>query len=106
MNEFNCLFYTFIICHCFQFNTKLFTGKSITYPKLAIIKTCLNFRIFVFSKRWPMQIAVLGAGMVGNAIALDLASRHFVTAFDVNENNLILLNKRNSRIDLQQADLR
>ena len=52
-----------------------------------------------------MKIAVLGAGMVGNAIALDLASRHFVTAFDVNGNNLLLLNKKNSRIDIQQADL-
>jgi len=53
-----------------------------------------------------MKIAVLGAGMVGNAIALDLASRHFVTAFDVSGNNLLLLNKKNSRIDIQQADLR
>jgi saccharopine dehydrogenase-like NADP-dependent oxidoreductase len=52
-----------------------------------------------------MKIAVLGAGMVGNAIALDLASRHFVTAFDVSEKNLSLLNKKNSRIEVQQADL-
>lgn len=53
-----------------------------------------------------MKIAVLGAGMVGNAIALDLASRHFVTALDVSEKNLSLLNKKNSRIEIQQADLR
>ena len=52
-----------------------------------------------------MKIAVLGAGMVGNAIALDLASRHFVTAFDVNEKNLQLLNKKNSRVEIQKADL-
>ena len=53
-----------------------------------------------------MKIAVLGAGMVGSAIALDLAGRHHVTAFDVNENNLTLLNKRNPRIETQKADLR
>jgi saccharopine dehydrogenase-like NADP-dependent oxidoreductase len=53
-----------------------------------------------------MKIAVLGAGMVGNAIALDLASRHHVKAFDVNENNLALLNKRNPRVEIQKADLR
>ena len=52
-----------------------------------------------------MKIAVLGAGMVGNAIALDLASRHFVTAFDLSEKNLSLLNKRNTRVEVQQADL-
>ena len=53
-----------------------------------------------------MKIAVLGAGMVGNAIALDLASRHFVTAFDVSEENLSFLNKKNARIEVRQADLR
>jgi lysine 6-dehydrogenase len=51
-----------------------------------------------------MKIAVLGAGMVGKAIALDLASRHFVTAFDLSEKNLSLLNKKNSRIEIQPAD--
>lgn len=53
-----------------------------------------------------MKIAVLGAGMVGNAIALDLASRHHVAAFDVNEKNLSLLNKRNPRIKTAIADLK
>jgi saccharopine dehydrogenase-like NADP-dependent oxidoreductase len=53
-----------------------------------------------------MKIAVLGAGMVGSAIALDLAGRHHVTAFDVSENNLALLTKRNPRIETQKADLR
>jgi lysine 6-dehydrogenase len=53
-----------------------------------------------------MKIAVLGAGMVGSAIALDLASRHRVSAFDVNENNLALLNKRNPRIETGKVDLR
>lgn len=52
-----------------------------------------------------MKIAVLGTGMVGSAIALDLASRHHVTSFDVSETNLALLKKRNSRIETQQADL-
>ncbi|MBM3416051.1 MAG: saccharopine dehydrogenase [Bacteroidetes bacterium] len=53
-----------------------------------------------------MKTAVLGAGMVGSAIALDLASRHHVTAFDVNENNLTLLSKRNPRIETKKADLK
>jgi lysine 6-dehydrogenase len=53
-----------------------------------------------------MKIAVLGSGMVGRAIAMDLASRHHVTAFDVSDANLQLLKKRNSRIETQQADLR
>ena len=53
-----------------------------------------------------MKVAVLGSGMVGNAIAIDLASRHHVTAFDVSNANLELLKKRNPRIETQQADLR
>jgi len=52
-----------------------------------------------------MKVAVLGAGMVGSAIAMDLASRHHVTAFDVSNANLDLLKKRNPRIETQQADL-
>ena len=53
-----------------------------------------------------MKIAVLGSGMVGRAIAVDLASRHHVSAFDVSDANLELLKKRNPRIETQQADLR
>jgi len=53
-----------------------------------------------------MKVAVLGAGMVGSAIAIDLSSRHHVTAFDVSNTNLELLKKRNPRIETQQADLR
>lgn len=53
-----------------------------------------------------MKVAVLGTGMVGSAIALDLASRHHVTAFDASNANLDLLKKRNPRIETQQADLR
>jgi saccharopine dehydrogenase-like NADP-dependent oxidoreductase len=53
-----------------------------------------------------MKTAVLGAGMVGSAISLDLASRHHVTALDVNEENLSRLAKRNPRIETKKADLR
>ena len=53
-----------------------------------------------------MKIAVLGAGMVGRAIALDLASSFEVTAFDVSKKNLQLLNERNSSVKIQQADLK
>jgi saccharopine dehydrogenase-like NADP-dependent oxidoreductase len=52
-----------------------------------------------------MKIAVLGSGMVGRAIAMDLASRHHVTAFDLSDANLELLKKRNPRIETQRADL-
>jgi lysine 6-dehydrogenase len=52
-----------------------------------------------------MKIAVLGAGMVGSAIALDLASHHLVASFDVSENNLALLRKRNPQIETHQTDL-
>jgi lysine 6-dehydrogenase len=53
-----------------------------------------------------MKVAVLGAGMIGSAIANDLASRHHVTAFDVSDSNLELLKKRNRGIETRQADLR
>ena len=53
-----------------------------------------------------MKVAVLGAGMVGSVIAMDLASRHHVSAFDVSNTNLDMLKKRNPRIETQQADLR
>ena len=52
-----------------------------------------------------MRVAVLGAGMVGRAMALDLASSFEVTAFDVSEDNLSQLKQRNSFIQTQQADL-
>ena len=52
-----------------------------------------------------MKVAVLGAGMVGRAIALDLASDFGVTAFDASKQNLKLLSEKNSSIQTQQADL-
>ena len=52
-----------------------------------------------------MQIAVLGAGMVGRAIALDLADQFNVSAIDISTSNLNLLKQRNGNIDTIKADL-
>ncbi len=52
-----------------------------------------------------MTIAVLGAGMVGRAIALDLAKDHKVTSFDLNAENLELLTEENENIETAGADL-
>ncbi|MBL7826121.1 MAG: saccharopine dehydrogenase NADP-binding domain-containing protein [Saprospiraceae bacterium] len=52
-----------------------------------------------------MKIAILGAGMVGRAMALDLAANYSVTSFDVSQANLDTLKKRNAAIQTVQADL-
>ena len=52
-----------------------------------------------------MTIAVLGAGMVGRAIALDLANEHAVTSFDFNLSNLDLLQKSKPALSTIAADL-
>src|SRR5687768_4011530 len=52
-----------------------------------------------------MNIAVLGVGMVGHAIALDLAKDHDVTAFDVSKEHLELLTVHNASIKVAAADL-
>lgn len=52
-----------------------------------------------------MTIAVLGAGMVGRAIALDLAKDYAVTSFDLNAINLAELNRRNDQVQTVAADL-
>ncbi len=52
-----------------------------------------------------MMIAVLGAGMIGQAIALDLAKEHTVTAFDLNAQNLEELKIRNDSIQTVGTDL-
>jgi lysine 6-dehydrogenase len=52
-----------------------------------------------------MQIAILGAGMVGRAMAIDLASKHSVTSFDFSEQSLSILNKKNNLVKTVQADL-
>lgn len=54
------------------------------------------------------KIVVLGAGMVGSAMALDLAKKHSVLAVDVNEENLQILkqypNIQTIIADLSQAE--
>ena len=52
-----------------------------------------------------MNIAVLGAGMVGRAIALDLAKEFAVTSFDLDAENLNELKARNASIQTVGADL-
>ncbi len=51
------------------------------------------------------MIAVLGAGMVGRAISLDLANDYAVTSFDLNAVNLEELKSRNPAIQTVAADL-
>ncbi|MBI1780350.1 MAG: saccharopine dehydrogenase NADP-binding domain-containing protein [Sphingobacteriales bacterium] len=50
-----------------------------------------------------MKIAVLGAGMVGRAIAIDLSKKYFVTSFDISEHSLQLLKEKG--IHTNQTDL-
>ncbi|MEP7238849.1 MAG: saccharopine dehydrogenase C-terminal domain-containing protein [Ferruginibacter sp.] len=52
-----------------------------------------------------MQIAILGAGMVGRAMAIDLAAKYNVTSFDVSDKSLQLLSQRNSAIKTIKTDL-
>lgn len=52
-----------------------------------------------------MKVAVLGAGMVGRAIALDLAKDHAVSSFDISEQNLAVLYASGKNIRLIKADL-
>ncbi len=52
-----------------------------------------------------MKIAVLGAGMVGRAIAADLAAQYDVTSFDVSDHSLGMLSNKNSSIKTIKADL-
>lgn len=52
-----------------------------------------------------MQIAILGAGMVGRAMAIDLAAKYDVTSFDVSERSLQLLTKKDNSIKTIKTDL-
>jgi lysine 6-dehydrogenase len=52
-----------------------------------------------------MQIAILGAGMVGRAMAIDLAPTYNVTSFDVSDPALQLLTQKNKSIKTIKADL-
>ena len=51
------------------------------------------------------NIAILGAGMFGRTMALDLAASHSVTSFDISEENLNALKARNPRISTERRDL-
>lgn len=51
------------------------------------------------------NIIVLGAGMVGNAIAIDLAKNHLVTLTDLNQNVLDGIKLKNEKIHIQQLDV-
>lgn len=52
-----------------------------------------------------MQIAILGAGMVGRAMAIDLAAKYNVTSFDVSGHALQLLTQKSKNIKTIKADL-
>lgn len=52
-----------------------------------------------------MKMAILGAGMVGRTMALDLANNFEVTSFDVSAQNLATLKAKNNAINVIQANL-
>jgi lysine 6-dehydrogenase len=52
-----------------------------------------------------MNIAVLGSGMVGSAMALDLAPNHQVTIADINEAALNQVKSRNNDIHIKVLDV-
>lgn len=52
-----------------------------------------------------MQIAILGAGMVGRAMAIDLANKYSVTSYDVSDQSLQLLKEKNKQVTTIKTDL-
>ncbi|MEP6845647.1 MAG: saccharopine dehydrogenase C-terminal domain-containing protein [Panacibacter sp.] len=52
-----------------------------------------------------MKIAVLGSGMVGRTMAIDLAQKHDVTSFDASEHALEILKSKSDHIQTIKADL-
>ncbi|MEY4920424.1 MAG: hypothetical protein RLZZ431_1606 [Bacteroidota bacterium] len=52
-----------------------------------------------------MQIAILGAGMVGRAMAIDLSKKYQVSSFDLSKESLQILSNKNKSITTVQADL-
>ncbi|HRH48865.1 MAG TPA: saccharopine dehydrogenase C-terminal domain-containing protein [Panacibacter sp.] len=52
-----------------------------------------------------MKIAVLGSGMVGRTMAIDLALKHKVTSFDASESSLQILKEKSVVINTVRADL-
>ncbi len=51
------------------------------------------------------KIIVLGAGMVGSAIAIDLAKDHLVTLTDLNQNVLDSIKLKNEQLQILQLDV-
>ena len=51
------------------------------------------------------NIIILGAGMVGKAMAIDLAKKHSVTSTDIDEKSLEFLSKNALRITLKEGIL-
>ncbi len=51
------------------------------------------------------KIIVLGSGMVGSAIAIDLSKDHLVTVTDLNQNVLDSIKLKNKQIQIQQLDV-
>jgi len=52
-----------------------------------------------------MKIAVLGSGMVGRTMAIDLAQKHEVTSFDASDNALEILKSKSNNIATVRTDL-
>src|SRR5688572_25078842 len=52
-----------------------------------------------------IKIAVLGAGMIGRTIALDLSKDFEVTSIDISENSLELLQRKDTGINALKKDL-
>jgi lysine 6-dehydrogenase len=52
-----------------------------------------------------MKILVLGAGMVGSAMALDMATKYNVTSADLNSKSLEKITEKNNLIQIQQLNV-
>jgi saccharopine dehydrogenase-like NADP-dependent oxidoreductase len=52
-----------------------------------------------------MKIAVLGSGMIGRTMAIDLATQHNVTSFDASEYALEFLKSKSTAVKALKADL-
>lgn len=53
-----------------------------------------------------MKIAVLGSGMVGRTMAIDLAQKHEVTSFDASEHALEILKSKSNNLKTVRTDLK
>jgi lysine 6-dehydrogenase len=53
-----------------------------------------------------MKVAVLGAGMVGSAMAVDLAKNFEVTSVDISDENLKQVKEKNGKIHTHKHDLK